>query len=316
MRNLTEDIVVLVKLEGLHHVTAICADARGNVDFYARVLGQRLVKKTVNFDAPDVYHLYYGDEHGTPGSIMTFFEFPGAARGRAGAGMVHTVCWRVGSTESLAYWEERLQREGVAAERSERALRFADPEGLRNALVVAGVADAPLVARAEGIPDEHAIQGFHGVRAYASDTSGTVPFLEALGMERDDRGRWVAAGDERRGQLQWDAPPPERGLQGAGTVHHIAWSAADDAELTAFRERVASVGAHATPIIDRQYFHSVYFRVPAGVLFELATRDIGFALDEEPEHLGEALRLPPQHEHLRAQLEQRLTPLVNPRAAA
>jgi glyoxalase family protein len=316
MCNRPEDIVVSVKLEGLHHVTAICADARGNVDFYARVLGQRLVKKTVNFDAPDVYHLYYGDERGTPGSIMTFFEFPDAARGRAGAGMVHTVCWRVGSAESLAWWEERLRREGVAAERSQRALRFADPEGLRHALVVADVADAPLVARAEGIPDEHAIQGFHGVRAYASDPSRTVPFLEALGFEPDEKGRWVAAGDERRGQLQWDPPPSERGLQGAGTVHHIAWSAADDAELTAFRERVAAAGAHATPIIDRQYFHSVYLRVPAGVLFELATRDIGFAIDEEPAHLGEALRLPPQHEHLRAQLEQRLTPLVNPRAAA
>ena len=305
-----------VKLEGLHHVTAICADAQRNVDFYARVLGLRLVKKTVNFDAPDVYHLYYGDERGTPGSIMTFFEFPDAAPGRAGAGMVHTVCWRVSSTEALDFWEQRLRAEGVEAERSGRALRFDDPEGLRNALVVTDVPDAPLAAHADGIPDEHALQGFHGVRAYAIETERTVPFLEALGMEQDEKGRWVAAGDERRGQLQWDTAPPERGIQGAGTVHHIAWNAADDAELLAFRERVAAVGAHPTTIIDRQYFHSVYFRVPTGVLFELATRDIGFAVDEEAAHLGEALRLPPQHEHLRAQLEEILTPLQNPRVAA
>src|SRR4051794_35009542 len=162
-------------LEGLHHITAITGDAPANVDFYARVLGLRLVKKTVNFDAPDVYHLYYGDEAGTPGSIMTFFEFPGAAQGRAGAGMVHTICWRVGSTDALAYWRDRLQREGVSAERSERALRFADPGGLRNALVVADVPDEPLVARAAGIPDESAIQGFHGVRAYAADPSQSEP---------------------------------------------------------------------------------------------------------------------------------------------
>src|SRR5437763_952176 len=176
----------LMALEGLHHITAITGDAPGNVDFYASRLGLRLVKKTVNFDAPDVYHLYFGDEQGTPGSILTFFEFPGA----------------------------------------------------------------------------------------------------------------------------------RRGLAGAGTVHHIAWSAADDAELTAVREQAVAAGAHATPIIDRQYFHSVYFREPSGVLFELATRDIGFTLDEPLETLGEALKLPPQHEQLRPQLERTLTPLVNPRAAS
>ena len=298
-------------IEGLHHVTAITADAPGNVDFYARVLGLRLVKKTVNFDAPDVYHLYFGDEAGTPGSILTFFEFPGAARGRAGAGMVHRILWRVGSPAALDFWEQRLPD---AARDGDRLL-FADPEGLAHELVVAGVPDAPLAARAGDIPAEHALQGFHGVRAHAPEARSTAPLLTALGFTEGADGAWSAAGQERRGELHWDAPPPRAGLQGAGTVHHIAWSAADDAELTELRGRVLEAGGHPTTIIDRQYFHSVYFRVPAGVLFELASRDIGFAYDEDPEHLGEALRLPPQHEHLRPALEQHLTPLPNPRAA-
>ena len=307
-----------MNLEGLHHVTAITADAARNVDFYARVLGLRFVKKTVNFDAPEAYHLYYGDEAGNPGSIMTFFEFPGARRGRPGAGMVHTVCWRVGSGEALAYWEERLRAEGVESVRRERVLRFDDPDGMTNALVVADAPDPPLVARAEGIPDEHAIQGFHGVRAYASEAAAaaTEPLLRALGFEQDDQGRWLAAGAKRRGQLKWDPPPDEPGIEGAGSVHHIAWNAADDEELLAWRERVAAAGAHPTTIRDRQYFHSVYFRTPTGVLFELATRDIGFHVDEPVEHLGEALKLPPQHEHLRDRLEARLTPLATPRVPA
>ena len=305
-----------MKLEGLHHVTAITADAQRNLDFYVRLLGLRFVKKTVNFDMPEAYHLYYGDERGRPGSIMTFFEFPNAARGRAGAGMVHTVCWRVGSDDALGFWHERLSAEGFVLERRERVLRFEDPEGLTHALVLADVPDEPLVAAAPDIPEEHAIGGFHGVRAYATESgaAATEPLLEALGMERDEEGRRLAAGDARRGQLTWDAPPGEPGLPGAGTVHHIAWNAADDAELEAWRERVRAVGGRPTTIIDRTYFHSVYFRVPTGVLFELATRDVGFHVDEPVETLGGELKLPPQHEHLRERLEQRLTPLANPRA--
>jgi glyoxalase family protein len=156
------------------------------------------------------------------------------------------------------------------------------------------------------------------VRAYATEAgaAATQPLLEALAFSRDDQGRWVAAGAERRGQLKWDAPPDEPGIEGAGTVHHIAWNAADDDELMAWRARLVEAGAHPTTIIDRQYFHSVYFRTPARVLFELATRDIGFHADEEIEHLGEALKLPPQHEHLRDRLERTLTPLPNPRVTA
>ena len=286
-------------LEGVHHVTAITADAPGNLDFYVRTLGLRMVKKTVNFDAPDVYHLYYGDERGTPGSIMTFFEFPDAARGRAGDGMIHRVLWRVGSLEALDFWQQRLGAGPV----------FSDPEGLEHELVVVASTDAPLTAHADDIPAEFAIQGFHGVRAYSGRPEASNAVLEATGFASEGDGAWRLSGDERHGFFFQDAPPPDPGLQGAGTVHHVAWSAADDAELELMRARVREAGAHPTPIIDRQYFHSVYYREPGFVLFEMATRDIGFDVDEPLETLGHELKLPPQHEHLRAVLEQTLTPL-------
>jgi glyoxalase family protein len=301
-------------LEGLHHVTAIAADAPRNVDFYARILGLRLVKKTVNFDQPDVYHLYYGDESGAPGSILTFFEFPGAAPGRAGDGMIHTIAWRTAGPAALDFWERRLAGEGVATERdAEGALRFRDPEGLAHELVATDDGDPPLAAAAPGIPAEHALLGFHSVRAYASDPSRSAPLLGALGFEqREDAGAWVAQGARRHGLVRYDAPPGGHGIQGAGTVHHVAWSAADDAELGTLRGVVQTAGGRPTPIIDRQYFHSVYFREPSGVLFELASRDIGFAVDEPAETLGEALKLPPRYEDRRAQLERVLTPIAPP----
>lgn len=301
-------------LGGLHHITAITADAPRNVDFYARVLGLRLVKQTVNFDAPDVYHLYFGDERGAPGSILTFFEFPGAARGRHGAGMPYRIEWRVDSEDSLAFWAERLRGEGADARFEGDALRFDDPEGLQHVLLPNRTPDAPLRAAAAGIPAEHALQGLHGVRAYG-DAEPSRPLLRALGLREVTPQTWQAAGVDRRGAISFDAPPPTRGVPGAGTIHHVAWAAADDAELEVFRSTLARAGATATPIIDRQYFHSVYVRIPSGVLFELATGDIGFTVDEPLESLGTTLRLPPQHEHLRAHLERTLAALPNPRAA-
>jgi glyoxalase family protein len=307
-----------VQLDGIHHITCITADAPRNVDFYARTLGLRLVKKTVNFDAPDVYHLYYGDERGDPGSILTFFEFPEAAPGRAGAGMIHRLRWRVGGHEALGFWAERLAREGVetAPGASEDELRFRDPEGLELELAVVAGGDPPLAASADGIAAEHALQGFDGVRAYAAGSELEHRVLtDAMGFTMTGRGSYALQGGLRHATYAYDEPPAEAGLQGAGTVHHIAWCDRDD-EHARWREHLIEAGQSPTPVIDRQYFLSIYFREPRGVLFELATPSPGFAIDEDPEHLGEALRLPPQHEHLRAHLEHSLTPLVNPRAGS
>jgi glyoxalase family protein len=305
-----------VQLDGIHHITCITADAPGNVDFYARVLGLRLVKKTVNFDAPDVYHLYYGDERGAPGSILTFFEFPGAAPGRAGAGMIHRLRWRVASQDALEFWRERLSAEGVAVDTPEgRALLFEDPEGLGLEIAVTDTDDEPLRARASDIPPEHALLGFDGVRAYSrSATEEERLFTAELGFTMTSPGTYVLGGGRRHATYIHDEPPRAVGFQGAGTVHHIAWCDRDD-EHESWQRRLTQTGARPTPIIDRQYFLSIYFREPRGVLFEIATPSPGFAVDEDPEHLGESLRLPPQYEHLRDRLEQSLTPLENPRAA-
>jgi glyoxalase family protein len=304
-----------MKLDGIHHITCITADAPGNVDFYARLLGMRFVKKTVNFDAPDVYHLYYGDERGAPGSILTFFEFPDAGPGRPGAGMIHRLRWRVASEDSLAFWSDRLGNEGVDVAPVDGAIRFSDPEGLDLELMATKTDDAPLTAYADDIPAQHAIQGFDGVRAYGRNIDDEHRILtEAMGFTRDGPGEYRLQG-RRTATYGYDDPPAAVGLQGAGTVHHIAWCDRDE-EHAAWRGRLAAAGQRPTPVIDRQYFLSIYFREPRGVLFELATPSPGFAIDEDPEHLGEQLRLPPQHEPLRDRLESTLTPLVNPRAKA
>ncbi len=304
-----------MKLEGIHHVTAITADAPQNVDFYTRVLGLRLVKKTVNQDDPTVYHLFYADEEGDPGSDITFFEYPGLPRGRAGAGMAHTVAWRIASSEALAFWSERLAAEGVESERDDVQLRFADPEGMGLELRVVESGDDPLVAYHPEIPAELALQGFDGVRAYAADAEASRGFLEeALAFQPSGVASWDVRGDERGSSYGYDEPPPERGLSGAGTVHHVAWSSSLD-EHEDWRERVAQAGARPTPVIDRFYFRSVYFREPSGVLFELATLGPGFTADEPLESLGESLSLPPAFEPLRERLEQVLTPLPETRGA-
>ena len=306
-----------MELEGIHHVTAITADGQRNVDFYAGVLGLRLVKKTVNQDNPSVYHLFYADERGDPGSDLTFFEYPGAAPGRAGDGLVHTIVWRLGSPEALDFWAERLAGAGSEAERRNGTLRFLDPEGLAHELVVADVPDEPLVAQYPEIPAELALQGFHGVRAYGSEPEASRRLLEqTLGFEAVGDG-WEARGQSRGGLYAYDDPPheAERALQGAGTVHHVAWAAQAE-EHEAWRERVVAAGMRPTPVIDRFYFRSVYFREPSGVLFELATLGPGFTVDEPLEHLGEKLSLPPFIEHLRPEIEPNLRPITNPRQVA
>ncbi|TML81276.1 MAG: ring-cleaving dioxygenase [Actinobacteria bacterium] len=297
-----------MKLEGIHHITAITGDAPRNVDFYARVLGLRLVKKTVNQDDPTVYHLFYGDEHGDPGLDLTFFEYPGVAPGRPGAGMVHRIVWRVASPEAIDFWESRLGTEGVDARREDDRLNFSDPEGLDHELRVDASGDEPLTADHVEVPREHALQGFDGVRAYTDDPDRSTALLEeALGFERRGEG-WESRGQHRGSFYVYDAAPDQRGLQGAGSVHHVAWASSMD-EHEEWRERVLRAGARPTPVIDRFYFRSIYFREPSGVLFEIATIGPGFSADEDPEHLGERLSLPPAFEHLRDQVEKTLTPL-------
>jgi glyoxalase family protein len=294
----------VVKLEGIHHVTAITGDAPRNVEFYAGTLGLRLVKKTVNQDDPTVYHLFYADELGSAGADITFFEYPGVPPGRAGDGMVHRVVFRVGSQEALDFWADR-----VGGERDAESLLFADPEGLALELVVDRSGDEPLVARHPEIPEELAIRGFAGVRAYAEAPARSSEFLERLGFTRG----WETRGERRGGFYEYD-PPPGRGLGGGGTVHHVAWASPLE-EHEAWRGRVLEAGGRPTSVIDRFYFRSIYFREPSGVLFEIASIGPGFTADEPLESLGERLSLPPQFEPLRAELEQQLTPLPSTRPA-
>jgi glyoxalase family protein len=304
-----------MKLQGMHHITMITGDARRNVAFYADVLGLRLVKQTVNFDAPEAYHLYFGDEQGSPGSILTWFEFAGARPGRAGAGMIHTIELGVASEAALDFWAERLAGRGYGSRRSERALAFTDDDGLRLELVLARDGNPPLRAWHAEIPAEHAILGVEGARAYmARGVDADRELLsETLGFTDLGAGEYRLDGGERRFHWGYDESS-QPGSPGAGTVHPIAWHSRDE-DHVAWQERVAGAGMHVTPVIDRDYFLSVYFRQPQGILFEIATTSPGFAIDETPEHLGEALRLPTQHEHLRPQLERLLTPLSNPRTA-
>jgi glyoxalase family protein len=262
-------------IEGIHHITLITGDAPGNVDFYARVLGLRLVKKTVNQDDPGVYHLFYADENGSPGADITFFEYPGAAPGRAGAGMISRIVHRVASEAALDFWQERLGSEGIAS--------------------------------------ELALQGFEAVRAMVSDPVRSELLLaDVLGFSELEADDWEARGEHRGGRIILEQSN-ERGIPGAGTVHHVAWAVLSS-EIADWQRHVSAAGAHATPVIDRFYFQSVYFREPGGILYELATLDgAGFASDEAPEEMGQGLSLPPFLEQHRAQIEPRLTPLPDTR---
>jgi glyoxalase family protein len=297
-----------VKLEGIHHITAITGDAPRNVDFYVRVLGLRLVKKSVNQDDPTVYHLFYADEHASAGADLTFFEYPNARAGRAGAGMIHRIVHRVAS---LDFWADRLGAEGVATTRVEDGLRFADPEGLEHELRVVDVPDAPLTARSTEVPAEYALQGFHEVHAAVLAPKRSRELLvDVLGFA-EDGDRFEARGASRGGSIVFE-PASGRGFGGAGTIHHIAWASKMD-EHEAWRAKVLEAGLQATPVIDRFYFKSVYFREPGGILYELATLGPGFTTDEPLATLGERLALPPDFERLRDQVEPLLTPLPDVR---
>ena len=300
--------------DGIHHISAITGDARRNVDFYTRVLGLRLTAKTVNQDDPTVYHLFYGDEQASPGADLTFFEYPGATPGRPGAGMVHRIVWRVGSEAALDFWAERLGREGVAVTRGDSALRLADPEGLEHELVVSSAEDAALVAEHPEIPAALALSGFEGVRAYSANAKATAQLLEGF-MNATPRGEgvWELRDRVRGGWIALDPAPAERGRQSGGSVHHIAWGTTD-AEQPAWLAALDEAGIPNSGLIDRHYFHSIYFREPGGVLFELATAEPGFTVDGPVEELGRRLILPPWLEPDRDRITARLTPLPDPRA--
>lgn len=316
-----------IRLNGVHHISCITGDAPGNVAFYAGVLGMRLVKKTVNQDDPSVYHLFYGDEAGSPGFDLTFFEYPGARRGRPGAGMVHRIYWRLGSVDSLHYWANRLEEAGVhsslikadprldltGVEAGQDSLRFADPEGLEHEFLVYSGDDRPLIARHSEVPPDHAIAGFHAVSAYSASPEGTEAVLsEVLGFEDLGGGVWRVSGESRSGFYLLDDPPGEQQVPGAGTVHHIAWATRLE-DQDQWQSQVSSSGLYATPVIDRFYFRAVYFREPGGVLFELATMGPGFTTDEPAESLGERLSLPPDFEAVRDQVEPHLKVLPDVR---
>jgi len=305
-----------VQLDGMHHITMITGDAQRNVEFYANVLGLRLVKKTVNFDAPEAYHLYFGDEHGSPGSILTWFEFAGARPGRVGAGMIHHIQLGVPSADSLEFWRRRLSEHGYPAERATaESLMFSDDDGLGLELVVANPANPRLQAEHPEITPDNAITGVEGARAFIGRPveADAALLTDTLGFTPGEApGTYTLSGPTRR--FRWTYTATDRpGVQGAGSVHHIAWHSAD-ADHVPWQQRAAAAGMQVTPVIDRDYFKAIYFRQPQGILFEIATTSPGFAVDEHPEHLGEALRLPAQHEHLRPQLERSLRPLVNPRS--
>ncbi len=305
-----------MQLQGIHHITAITGDAARNVDFYARLLGLRLTAKTVNQDDPTVYHLFYGDEQASPGADLTFFEYPHAIPGRAGAGMVHRIVWRVASAAALDFWEQRLTADGVTVQRGEGgSVRFEDFEQLAHELVVADTSDTPLVAEHPDIPAELALQGFEGVRAYTGHAEGSAAVLERLmGATRVSDDVFEVRGEQRGGWIAFDDAPQRPGRQSAGTVHHIAWGTTD-ADAPGWVKTLDEVGLGSSGIIDRHYFHSVYFREPGGILYELATEEPGFTVDGPVEELGRRIILPPWLEADREAIEAKLTPLPDPRAA-
>jgi glyoxalase family protein len=305
-------------ISGIHHVTAIASDPQPNLDFYTQVLGLRLVKLTINFDDPGTYHLYFGNDEGAPGSILTFFPWPGIPRGAAGNGQVSSIAFAV-PPASLDYWVSRLADRGAAPRGSgvrfaERVVRFSDPDGMTLEIVGTGHADPSRAWTRGPVPPEHAICGFHSVTLSEEGFQNTASLLsEVMGLapvgNEDARYRF-AAGDAPGAIVDVLCTPDGRpGRLGAGTVHHIAFRTPDDEQQRAWQRSLVARGLNVSPIMDRTYFHSIYFREPGGILFEIATDAPGFAVDEPREQLGERLMLPRWLEADRARIEQSLPPL-------
>ncbi len=308
-------------LPGIHHITAIAGDPQQNIDFYVGLLGLRLVKQTVNFDDPASYHLYYGDDLGRPGTIMTFFAWPGAPRGRVGAGQVGVTALSIPAT-AFDYWRERLASHGIAVEEvparfGDRVLSFADPDGMPLELIAAAT-DGRTGWASGPVPSEPAIRGFHAPTLYVRDAAPSERLLtEVMGFRSlaAEGGRVrFAAGAGAPGDLVdlVARPGGPSAWQAAGTVHHIAWRTPGDAQQLAWQTELARRGIGVTEVRDRQYFHSIYYREPGGILYEIATDQPGFAIDEEPAELGTHLKLPPWLESRRPQIASALPPIHLP----
>ncbi len=305
-------------ISGLHHVTALSSGAQENLDFYAGILGLKMVKKTINFDAPEVYHLYYGDRQGSPGTLMTFFPYPGIVKGRKGTGQLTVTSFST-AAGSLEYWMKRLDRFNVEYTtpqkrfEGEEFIYFEDGDGL-GIEIVANEADSREGYYHGHIPGPHAIKGFYSVTLNEQRHDRTASFITGLlehTLIAENNGRKRFSTNGKPGSLV-DITGTESGSagrQGSGTVHHVAFATENYDSQLEIRERLAAEGVHVTPVIDRQYFQSIYFREPGGVLFEVATIPPGMAVDEAPESLGEALMLPPWHEKHRAEIENNLEPV-------
>jgi glyoxalase family protein len=303
------------KIPGLHHVTAIASDPQRNLDFYVGLLGLRFVKRTVNFDDPGTYHFYFGDRRGTPGTILTFFPWPGVRRGIRGIGQIEATAFSI-SPDSVGYWLERLKQQHVAAERTasrfgEEVIRFVDPDGLLLELITSSSLASVEPWLDSSVPPEHGLRGFHSVSAALEGYEKTARLLTdtfgyRLVEESGNRFRFASRDDGAPGRIVDLLCLPDSGVGrvAAGSVHHIAFRARDEQEQLQWREQLVDLGYNVTPVIDRIYFHSIYFREPGGVLFEIATEPPGFKLDETIEELGTGLRLPPWLEPTRSQIEK------------
>jgi glyoxalase family protein len=309
------------RVNGLHHITAIAGPAQENLDFYAGVLGMRLVKKSVNQDDPGTYHLFYADAEGHPGTDLTFFPWDQMAPPQMGHGLATEVDLEV-PPGSLEYWGTRLEKYatplgGIETRFGERTLPLVDPHGLRLALVESAARPRPFTPwDGSPVPPEHQIRGLYGAQVWEQNIAVTEEFLtRVLGFQPlGEENGWSRYGFENAAGVVdiRETPDARPGAWGIGSVHHLAWRVADDEQQLAVREQLEEAGAQATPVIDRFWFHSVYFREPGGVLFELATDGPGFAVDEDPEHLGETLVLPPWLEPARSQIDAILPPLRPP----
>ena len=313
-----------MKLRGIHHITAIASDPQANVDFYTQLLGLRLAKRTVNFDDPSTYHLYYGDRTGRPGTAITFFAWPGARRGTRGTGQVNAASFAV-PKNSLEFWKALLEEQHVFSEVlpprfGSAALRFADPDGLMLELIESAQLDDVDLKYENEVPKKFAIHGFHAPTLEVQQSSATEDVLKTLGFEliseENSRKRFSVNSKSSSGSIDLvERADGQFGINSAGTVHHIAFRCANEKEQLKWREEIEDLDLRVTPVIDRFYFHSIYFREPGGILFEIATEGPGFAVDESVGHLGESLKLPPQYEQHRAEIEHALPPiLLGPKA--